>query len=64
MQRFRIVFLDPEGRPQAYDDVVCKDDLEAARLVKATGYKEEIEIWGDDSLLRRLNCKKVRADAA
>jgi hypothetical protein len=57
MQSYRLVFLDGEGRPQAYYSVVCSGEREAAGLAYATGYGGEIEIWDGERLVRRLETR-------
>jgi hypothetical protein len=64
MRRYRLVFLDGEGRPQAYDCVYCASDAEAAREARASGYRHEIEVWEGDSLVRRLNSRSLLAESA
>jgi hypothetical protein len=65
--KYQLVFLDPEGRAQAYCGVICRDDAEAARQAKATGYRNEIEIRdGAGHVVRRINARSLRpqSDAA
>jgi hypothetical protein len=57
---YRLVFLDREGRAQAYYSVYCGTDAEASRQAKATGYQNEIEVWDGDRIVRRLNCRELQ----
>ena len=64
MKPFKLVFLDGEGHPQTYYTVVCDDDAAAMRQAKATGYWNEIEIWCDERLMRRVNCRGLPPEIA
>ena len=61
MRTYQLVFLNANGRAQAFDRLTAIDSAAAAGAAKATGYPHEIEIWDGDELVRRLNCRKVAA---
>jgi hypothetical protein len=58
---YRLVFLDDEGRQQAYYSISCSTDVEAARQARATGYRHEIQIWDGNTIVLRMNCRDLQA---
>jgi hypothetical protein len=55
MPRYRLVYLNAAGAPQATDEFETRDEDEAIRMARASGYPEVIELWLSGEFVRRLD---------